>query len=79
MNRAHKGSEYISQNLIDNSPNTLATINAALTEIALKKGSIKIEWACELRNRYGNRWLLNCADKLDPKFLSGIKDQSFLS
>ncbi|MFL2783499.1 MAG: hypothetical protein ACJ0BL_00510 [Dehalococcoidia bacterium] len=79
MNRAHTRSEYVSQNSPYNSSNDLTTLKAVLTEIAHKKGSIKIEWAAELRVKYGHKWLSNCADKLDPKFLSLIKNQNFLS
>ena len=79
MNRAHSESGYVFKNPPNNSSNTLSTLNEALAEIALRKGSIKIEWADELRNMYGNKWLSDCADKLDPKLLSEIKDQTFLS
>ena len=79
MNRAHSESGYVFKNPPNNSPNTLSTLNEALAEIALRKGSIKIEWADELRNMYGDKWLSDCADKLDPKLLSEIKDQTFLS
>ena len=48
-------------------------------EVERLKGSIKIEWADELRNMYGNKWLSDCADKLDPKLLPETKDQTFLS
>ena len=79
MNRAHSDAGYVFKNPPNNSSNTLSTLNEALAEIALRKGSIKIEWADDLRNMYGDKWLSDCADKLDPKLLSEIKDQTFLS
>ena len=78
MNRAHSESGYVSKNPPNNSSNTLSNLNEALTEIARRKGSIKIEWADELRNINGNKWLYDCADKFHPKLLSETKDQTFL-
>ena len=59
MNRAHSESGYVFKNPPNNSSNTLRTLNEALAEIALRKGSIKIEWADELRNMYGDKWKVN--------------------
>ena len=78
MNRAHNRSQYLSQNADNWSSYPLATLSSALREIASKKGGGEIEWADELKNRYGNKWLSKCADKLDPKLLSLINDKSFL-